>query len=208
MRARAGLTGPAADEEVVLVLSDRQVLGRVLDTGDGYARIAVAAHARGHKLRRENDATLLFAAERGVKRLKGVIRRDGFRSPAVRFEFEASKRHIQRRRHVRVDAEVPVTLRLSTAGSDSLLRSKTVNLSGGGLEIVDNVGLPLNAIVKIELRLPGQLTPVPLTGRIVRRARPNTKGVKIERMILSDQDRLVKFIFTRQRLELRQRQIA
>ncbi len=59
--------------------------------------------------------------------------------------------------------------------------------------------------MKIELRLPGESLPVPVTGRIVRRARGNTKGVKIERMLASDQDRLVKFIFTRQRLERRSR---
>ena len=202
------MKGPAVGEQVAVIVAGGQAIAGVLDAGEGYVKLDLSKHKGGPKLRKQDDATLLFAGEQGITQLKGAIRRDGLTSSAVRFEFEASKERIQRRRHVRVDAEVPVVLRLSTSSSGSLLRSKTVNVSGGGLEIVDNVGLPLNAIVKIELRLPGDTVPVPMTGRIVRRARPNTKGVKIERMLLSDQDRLVKFIFTRQRLELRQRQIA
>ena len=200
------MKGPGVGEQVAVLVPEGQALARVLDAGEGYVKLDLSKHRGGPKLRKQDDATLLFSGERGVTQLKGAIRRDGLTSSAVRFEFEATKERIQRRRHVRVDAEVPVILRLSTNGS--LLKSKTVNLSGGGLEIVDTVGLPINSIVKIQLRLPGESLPLPMTGRIVRRARPNTKGVKIERMILSDQDRLVRFIFTRQRLELRNRQIA
>ncbi len=201
------MKGPGVGEQVAVVVASGQVLARVLDAGEGYVKLDLSKH-KGPKLKKQDDATLLFAGDHGVTQLKGAVRRDGLTSSSVRFEFEASKERIQRRRHVRVDAEVPVLVRVSTSTTGSLLKSKTLNVSGGGLEIVDNVGLPINAIVKIELKLPGEPMPVPLTGRIVRRARPNTKGVKIERMILSDQDRLVKFIFTRQRLELRNRQIA
>lgn len=200
------MKGPGVGEQVAIAVAGGPLLARVLDAGDGYVRLDLAKHRGGPKLRRDDEATLLFAGDGGIVQLKGALRRDGLVSSAVRFEFEASKERIQRRRHVRVDAEVPLLLRVSATGS--VLKSSTVNVSGGGLEIVDVVGMPMNALVKIELHLPGEPKPVPMTGRIVRRARPNTKGVKIERMILSDQDRLVKFIFARQRLELRNRKIA
>ena len=196
------MTKPKAGDQVAIVVPGQgRTLGRVDEVGEDFLKVSLA---RGAKLKpkRDDEATLLYAGGGGVAELRGALRRDGFSATAVRFEFEATKEGIQRRGHVRVDMELPVLLRF-TRPDASLVKTQTVNVSGGGMEIVDKVGLPIGALVKIELRLPGESLPVPVTGRIVRRARANTKGVQIERMLASDQDRLVKFIFTRQRLELR-----
>ena len=194
---------PKAGDQVALVVAGQgRVVGRVDQVGEDFVKVALAKGAKGLKIKREDEATLLYAGGGGVAELKGGLRRDGFSSSSVRFEFEATKQGIQRRRHVRVDAELPVLLRM-TRPDATLIKTQTLNVSGGGMEVVDKVGLPIGALVKIELRLPGDALPLPVTGRIVRRARVNTKGVQIERMLASDQQRLVKFIFTRQRLELR-----
>lgn len=199
------MSKPRTGDRVALVVSGQgRALGHVDQVGQDFIKVALAKGSKGLKFKRDDEATLLFSGGAGVAELKGALRRDGFGSSTVRFEFEATQQGIQRRRHVRVDAELPVLLRF-TRPDASLVKTSTLNVSGGGMEIVDKIGLPLGALVKIELRLPGDAMPVPVTGRIVRRARVNTKGVQIERMLASDQERLIKFIFTRQRLEARAR---
>ena len=195
---------PGAKERVALVVPGTgRLLGRIEEVGDGFLKLDAGKGGKGlvSKGSRE-DVTLLFSATSGIGELKGALRREGLMSNTLRFDFELPKREIQRRKHVRVDAQLPIMLRLNRPDA-KIVKSQTVNVSGGGLEIVDVIGLPIRGIVKIELRLPGEALPVPLTGRIVRQARPNTKGVQIERMLASDQSRLVKFIFDRQRLEIR-----
>ena len=197
------MSKPRTGDRVALVVSGQgRALGHVDQVGQDFIKVALAKGSKGLKFKRDDEATLLYSGGGGVSELKGALRRDGLASGAVRFEFEATKQGLQRRRHVRIDAELPVLLRFIRPDS-SLVKTQTLNVSGGGMEIVDKVGLPVGALVKIELRLPGESLPLPVTGRIVRRARANSKGVKIERMLASDQQRLVKFIFTSQRLELR-----
>lgn len=195
------MSAPRPNERVALVVGSERVMGRVDQVGPDFVKVALAERPKG-KIRRDDQATLLFAGPRGVSELKGAVRREGLSTSALRFDFEASQQSLQRRRHVRVNAELPVLIRLLRPDS-SLVKTHTLNISGGGMEIVDKIGLRVGAVVKIELRMPGEDLAVPVTGRIVRRARANTKGVRIERMLASDQDRLIKFIFTRQRLELR-----
>lgn len=198
---------PKSGERVAVVVPGTgRVLARVSDVGKGYLKLDFGKRAKdAPKLKREDDAMLLFAGGQGVTELRGALRKEGLASSAFRFEFDAPKSDVQRRRHVRVDAQLPVIMRIQQVDA-RLVRSHTLNVSGGGLEVADTIGLPVGAMVKIELRLPGEEMPLPLSGKIVRRARPNTKGVKIERILSADQDRLVKFIFTRQRLELQAKQ--
>ena len=194
---------PNLNEKVAVVTAGEKLMARVDQVGRDHLRLALAGKPRA-KLRREDDATLLFSGPMGVAELKGAVRRDGLSASALRFDFDAPRQSIQRRRHVRVNAECPVVLRVNRPEAP-LIRTHTLNVSGGGMEILDKTEIPIGSMVKIELRLPGEATPIPVTGRIVRRARPNSKGVRIERMLASDQNRLIKFIFTRQRLELRNR---
>ncbi len=196
------MTKPKPGDQVAIVVAGHgRTLGRVAEVEEDFLKVSLA---KGAKLKPKHDeeATLLYSGGSGVAELKGALRRDGFSSSSVRFEFEATKQGIQRRRHVRVNADLPALLRL-TRPDATPVKTQTLNVSGGGMEIVDKTGFPIGALVKIELRLPGDSLPVPVTGRIVRRARAHTKGVQIERMLASDQDRLVKFIYNRQRLELR-----
>ena len=199
------MSKPRTGDQVALVVVGRgRAMGRAEQVGEDFVKAALAKGSKGLKFERDDEVTLLYSDGGGVAELRGALRRNGFSTGTVRFEFEATRHGIQRRRNVRVDAELPVMVRL-TRPDATAIKTSTLNLSGGGMELVDKVGLPVGALVKIELRLPGEAMPVPVTGRIVRRARENTKGVQIERMLASDQERLVKFIFTRQRLELRAR---
>jgi hypothetical protein len=200
------VTKPGVNETVAVVAGGEQLEARVDEVGKDHVRLALAAKP-ATKLRREDDATLVFSGPRGKAELKGAVRRDGLSAGALRFDFEAPRQAIQRRRHVRVNAELPVLMRVEESGTPPI-RTHTLNVSGGGVEVLDKVDVPLGAAVELELRLPGETTPIPIGGRVVRRARPHSKGVRIERMLASDQDRLIKFIFTRQRLELRGRRGA
>ena len=136
--------------------------------------------------------------DRGVLRYPGTLNQEarGVLSIALTGEVE----RIQRREFVRVSAHVTVNVQ----GIDQDLGGETVTLdiSGRGILISDPWRLPLGLDVRVELMLPGG-APIRGLGRVVRQAAVDQKGIRLDDLPSSDEDRLIKFIREREMQALR-----
>jgi hypothetical protein len=144
------------------------------------------------------DIAIEAMTGRGVLRYSGSLSKEsgGVLSIALTGEVE----RIQRREFVRVSAHVTVTVQ----GIDTELGGETVTLdiSGRGILISDPWALPLGLDVRVELGLPGG-DPVSALGRVVRQAAEDQKGIRLDDLPPSDEDRLIKFIRERELQALR-----
>jgi hypothetical protein len=118
---------------------------------------------------------------------------------------------IQRRDAVRVQAVAPVVLTVlelpptddgATPPPPPPLETTSLNVSTTGMLVRDPAALPVGAAVRVELRLDAGEAPLTVTGRIVREV-SNDKGICIDDISRTDQDRLSRYITEKQRAELR-----
>lgn len=138
---------------------------------------------------------------RGIQRVTGTASWDAARPDRLSVRRDGDD-VIQRRETVRVQAVIAATLTVPGAAPASA-ETTTLNLSGTGLLLRDPLELPVGAQVRIHLGLDDGGAPLAVTGRVVREAGRDEKGVCIEEISHADQARLSRFITERQRAELR-----
>ncbi|MFC1806961.1 PilZ domain-containing protein [Candidatus Omnitrophota bacterium] len=73
----------------------------------------------------------------------------------------------ERRRYIRSDTAVPLTLFLSNAAVTEGIQTVTKNISSTGIMVEVDEQLPLGAEAKLELNTPGGSNPVHCSGKIV-----------------------------------------
>jgi PilZ domain-containing protein len=145
----------------------------------------------------EDDLTLESMTARGLVRLHG--RAEWVTHDLVRFHVNGSEELIQRRQFVRVTAAQEVTL------DDALghvTDAKSVNISGGGMLVSGPEELNVDTEVKFVLQLEDGLPAIAGIGRVVRTAREDQRAIVFEHIADGDRDRLIHFIFDRQRRSL------
>lgn len=195
------MKGPRLGDRVAVSSRSDSIFASVRYAGRDHVELQPVEGTSGRRVRGADDATLLYGLREGIVEVQGAVRGVGLRSRLFRFDYRGDG-EFRRRQYVRVAAEVPLVLRRARA-SNELVVSKTIDLSGGGMGIVDPVDLPLNAILRIEVRLPGEPEPLAFIGRLVRHIGDNAKGVEIEKIAGEDRRRLLDFIFMRRWVELR-----
>jgi hypothetical protein len=138
--------------------------------------------------------------------LRGVCRLDGQAhaepEPGVlRVDHTGKVQLIQRREFVRVDAIVPVTYQ--PYGPDgATAMTTTVNVSGGGFMIAAREGLQLHDFTDFTLELDRDerdAGPLTVSGRVVRETSAGS-GIEIERIDDRERERLIRWVFARERL--------
>lgn len=102
---------------------------------------------------------------------------------------------IQRREYARVDAILEVTVPPG-------LRAIAVNISGSGAVVSRLEGLALGDHVDLALRLAPHEPPIVISGRIARECDEQLRAVHFEHVSTADRERIVHFVFERQRIEL------
>jgi hypothetical protein len=137
---------------------------------------------------------------RGIQRVTGTATWEAARPDRLHVRRDGDDL-IQRRETVRVEAVIAATLSLDDAQSGT--ETTTLNLSGTGLLLRDPLELPIGTRVRVHLGLGDGGAPLAVTGRVVREAGRDEKGVCIEEISHADQSRLTRFITERQRAELR-----
>jgi hypothetical protein len=142
------------------------------------------------------------AGPRGLTRLVGTLKQKGREVDAATLEFDQGPEVIQRRQFVRIDTTTPVTL---TRADGTEVKSHTLNLSGAGLLLVGPVDLELDEMLKLEIEVGDDDPVVPARGRVVRDAGEHGKGVRFESIEEGDRERLIHFVFERQRTQVRTR---
>ena len=160
----------------------------------------------------ENDPVELLANEavsieftnrRGVCRLLGRAKAAAGGS-ALRVDSTGVIELIQRRDYVRVEAFVPVTCQ--PAGPDGwTATANTLDVSGGGFRVADAEGLRLGDMMRFTLELGEGEKPLQAVAEAVREAGEGAYGMRFVEILERDRQRLVRWVFSRERLA---RQIA
>ena len=192
---------PESGQQVFVVApSGATVAARVMDRDDGSTLLAfedggrdpVADLAGGH-------VAIQYTNLRGVCRLDGQAHREP--EPGVlRVDHTGKVQLIQRREYVRVDALVRATY--EPYGADgALVVTSTVNVSGGGFMLSGSEGLEMGAFTDFTLELDGDTPdagPLVVSGRVVRETSSGI-GIEIERIDDRERERLIRWVFARER---------
>jgi hypothetical protein len=135
-------------------------------------------------------------AERGVIRTRGSGQRVD--EMLVRFFVADTANVVQRRQFVRVVA--PQRIVLEDAESDELLADTiAVNISGGGALLKVKKPIETETHVYFELFLEDSFPPVTGQARVIRATEDSQQAIVFEQISRVDRERLIHFIFERQR---------
>jgi c-di-GMP-binding flagellar brake protein YcgR len=147
------------------------------------------------------EAVVEATTARGIQRYAGTLQLSGGSSETLRILLQGEAERIQRREWARIDAVVPVSVR----GIDEEVggETHTLNVSGGGILITDPWSLRLGLDVRVELEVEAGAPRVRALGRVVREPAPGKRGVRIDDMSRTDEERLVRFVRERERAALR-----
>ena len=115
----------------------------------------------------------------------------------------AGEHHVdQRRAHVRVAARVPGMV--ATPGHTlKPLHTYTLDVSGGGVLIAGAGPVDIGTPVAVTVKLPDR-DPLRSRGRVTRRTDEGHVALAFDGMDADEREQLVRWIFERQRLELRE----
>jgi hypothetical protein len=102
---------------------------------------------------------------------------------------------IQRRSYARVDAVLEVTV-------EPGMPAVAVNISGSGAVLSRLDGLKPGEPVELSLKLNPYAPPILIGGRVVRECDERLCAVHFERVAEADRERIVQFVFERQRMEI------
>ncbi|MGO9902000.1 MAG: PilZ domain-containing protein [Solirubrobacteraceae bacterium] len=181
-----------------------------LTTGEGQT-LSVSISTRGKEMLlalfvspgslldgQQEELVLESITSRGLMRVRGSVER--VEQDLVRFQPSGDPDLIQRREFVRVTAPLRVTLD-DLAGL--VLDTHCVNVSGGGI-LVPRRELPLalETPLQFSLDLGPRQTPVVGTGKVVRAVEDDQLGILFTEISHLERDRLIRFLFDRQRRAL------
>jgi hypothetical protein len=153
----------------------------------------IAVLAGGH-------VSIQYTNRRGVCRIDGVAHKS--KDPGVlRVDYTGKVQLIQRREFVRVDAMVRVTYQpLGPTGWTA--ETTTLNVSAGGFMISGREGLRIDEVMPFTVELNGDTKDagdLTMLGRVVRETNGGL-GVRVENIDESERERLVRWVFARERL--------
>ena len=143
--------------------------------------------------------TIQFASRRGICRVEGQASRVANGPTAMQFAAAGKPEVVQRRDWVRVDAMIPVVYKPIGMGGWTV-ETNTINVSAGGFLVADPEGLRLGQTMRFTLELGEDEEPLEVTGTAVRETRGGALGVQIVDIDKDDRERLVHWVFARERL--------
>jgi hypothetical protein len=198
--------GPGVGQPVQVIARNGATIGaRVKDKSAGgfLLRLNNGSGSDPLELLEDNAVSLEFTNLRGVCRILGEA------APAVgesvlRVEPTGTIELIQRRDYVRVEAFVPVTY-LPDGPDGWTATAHTLDVSGGGFQITVAEGLRLRDIRRFTLELGEGEEPLSAVAEAVRDVGDQTFGLRFVEIPETERQRLVRWVFARERLA---RQIA
>jgi hypothetical protein len=125
----------------------------------------------------------------------------GVRDGELDLEIADDGELVQRREFARVDAVLEVTV-ASPPGGTEKIAAAAVNISGSGAVVSRLGGLEIGESVSLSLRLAPSEPPIVISGRIVREFGEHLRAIHFEQLHGADRERIVRYVFERQRLEL------
>jgi c-di-GMP-binding flagellar brake protein YcgR len=193
---------PEEGQEVFVIAPSGATIGaRVRGVTDAATELSfpeggndpIAVLAGGH-------VSIQYTNRRGVCRIDGV----GHQATVpglLRVDHKGKVQLIQRREFVRVDAMVRVTYE-PIGPSGWVAETTTRNVSAGGFMISGREGLRIGEVMSFTLELDGDRKDagdLTALGRVVRETSSGL-GIKIENVDERERERLVRWVFARERL--------
>jgi PilZ domain-containing protein len=199
------VNGPRIGEAVHVIAPSGAAIGaRVKDAGTASFLLRLDdSESDPRALLADATVSLEFTNMRGVCRILGTAE-TAAGDAALRVNATGEVELIQRRDYVRVEAFVPVTYQPD--GPDGwTATANTLDVSGGGFRIADAEGLRLGDMLRFRLELGEGEQPVQAVAQAVREAGDAGFGMRFVEILERDRQRLVRWVFARERLA---RQIA
>lgn len=197
--------GPEVGQDVFLFLESGELFSGRVDGLKESTLFLSASRSGGERVGDlAGEATLQFTSRRGVCRLDGVIRGRDPDLERLRFEPTTRVRVIQRREYVRIDAVVSVSFR-PPRGDGPTVDTHTLNVSGGGFLLVERSGLEIGDTTEFSLHLSETENPLTVVGKAVRETAAGGLGIMIEEILQRDRERLIHWVFNRERVALKRR---
>jgi c-di-GMP-binding flagellar brake protein YcgR len=149
-----------------------------------------------------SDVVLEYTAVRGLYRRSGTGRFDVGGVDTIRFIPEEEAVLIQRRGFARVEVAVPVVVAIDAVTPPVLVES--IDLSGSGARLQPpppgEIDFELGRFVWLEISISDEDPPIEARGTVLRELEDGSMGVHFDYIPDNDRDRLVRFLFERQRL--------
>ncbi len=163
--------------------------------------VTVALNVKDDRIRRlvGQEIAVEMMSGRGIYRFTGALQAEN--SGSLTISLTGDVERIQRREYVRIAAHLDVTVK----GIDEPIggETSTLDVSGSGIRIADKWRLPLGLDVRVELKLPDG-PPVCSLGRVVRGgSTEEQKGIRLDGVGRTDEDRLMRYIRDREVQALR-----
>ncbi|MEA2413230.1 MAG: hypothetical protein QOC77_3791 [Thermoleophilaceae bacterium] len=194
------MNGPGIGQAVhVIGPSGASIDALVKDAAtNSYLLLLEAADFDPLALLADKPVSLVFTNSRGVCRILG----DADAAPdggVLRVNATGTIELIQRRDYVRVEAFVPVAYQPD--GPDGWTASAhTLDVSGGGFQIAEAEALKLGDMLRFTLDLGEGEEPVHAVACAVREAGERVFGMRFVEILERDRQRLVRWVFARERL--------
>lgn len=184
------------------------VSGQVIDVGEEHMIISLFLEGQRLPSAIEYPEVLLeYTAVRGLYRRLGTVRFDVGGVDTIRFLTDGEPELVQRRGFARVDVAVPVRLKVNEF--DPPLELQSINLSGSGALLCRTpLGAPPldeGTTLWLEISISEDEEPIEARGTVLRTLDDGSKGLHFDYITDSQRDRLVRFLFERQRM---MRQVA
>jgi hypothetical protein len=199
------MKGPGLGQAVhVIAPSGASIDARVKDAGTSSFLLRLDAGGSDPlELLADKQVSLEFTNSRGVCRILGDAEPAAGGS-GLRVNATGTIELIQRRDYVRVEAFVPVSYQ-PDGGDGWTASAHTVDVSGGGFQIAEAEGLRLGDMLRFTLEIGEGEEPVQAVSSAVREAGDRVFGMRFVEILEHDRQRLVRWVFARERLA---RQIA
>jgi hypothetical protein len=196
------IRGMEEGQKVMLKVGDLPAMeARVEELGDTYAIIGLFKVPEPSLAEiGEIEGVIEATSARGLARIVGTVRQHHNEDDAVRLTFDQGPEVIQRRQFVRIETTTPVTV---TREDGSRAKTHSLNLSGAGLLVGGPPDLRMDEPVKVDIDVGAGEVPIHAKGRVVRETREGHKGIRVEVIEEGDRERLIHFVFQRQRLSAR-----
>jgi hypothetical protein len=169
---------------------------RVYERGGDYLMLVLMLDA-GDELSQDVVEPLLleYVSPRGLVRFHG----QGFlqERDLVRFDVSAAPEVTQRREFVRVPSAQKVKVAKDSGGES--IGAHAIDISGGGMLVSGADSLPLGAHVRFSLNLGAGSAPIEGQAQVVRAGDEGKRALVFDKISRSDRQRLIHFVFERQR---------
>lgn len=182
-----------------LILADGAVAARVRLAEDGHAT-ALLLTQPGRPLAEVVGETISvdIPTQRGLLHVAARVA-DAPSGELLELDVVGEPELIQRRAFLRVEAFVPVLVQaLDQHGAT--VDTRTLDLGGGGALIARLNDFDLASVTHLTLRFPDDSPPIVTDATVVRDAGDGRRGVRFEAMDEREHDRLVRFVFERERI--------